>query len=110
IHIHAIDFFIDSAALGKRLGIHDKPIVLTTHGGIFHTRALLPLKQFYWRNILRSSLAAADAVIAVSDRDAILFGSIVLPQKLETIPNGIDRGFADTGVKRVRGRLVCVGR
>jgi alpha-1,3-mannosyltransferase len=110
IHIHAIDFFIDSAALGKRLRLHDKPIVVTTHGGIFHTPAWIGIKHFYWRNILKRTLAAAAAVIAVSEHDASLFSSIVPPEKLQTIYNGIDPIFAQARADRVRGRLVCVGR
>jgi alpha-1,3-mannosyltransferase len=110
IHIHAIDFFVDSAALGKSLGLLRKPFVVTTHGGIFHTRAWLPLKNLYWRQVLGRSLGAADMVVAVSDNDASLFGSIVPPHKLVAIPNGIDRAFADSRGARVAGRLVCVGR
>jgi alpha-1,3-mannosyltransferase len=110
IHIHAIDFFVDSAALGKTLGLQRRPFIVTTHGGIFHTSAWLPLKKLYWRHVLRHSLAAADAVVAVSDRDASLFSSIVPPHKLVIIPNGIDSAFAETRAARVRGRLVCVGR
>jgi alpha-1,3-mannosyltransferase len=110
VHIHAIDFFLDSAALGKSIGVQRKPFVVTTHGGIFHTSAWLPLKKFYWRHILRHSLAAADAVIAVSDHDASLFGPIVPPHKLLTIPNGIDSAFAAARARRIRARLVYVGR
>jgi alpha-1,3-mannosyltransferase len=110
VHVHAIDFFIDSAALGRLLRVHRKPIVLTTHGGIFHTSAWLPLKKLYWRHVLSRSLGAADAVVAVSDHDASLFGPIVPSHKLLTIPNGIDSVFAEARATRVRGRLVCVGR
>jgi alpha-1,3-mannosyltransferase len=110
IHIHAIDFFVDSAALGKSLGLQRKPFVVTTHGGIFHTSAWLRFKKLYWRNVLRHSLAAADAVVAVSDHDATLFGSIVPTHKLLTIPNGIDSAFAEARARTVRARLVCVGR
>jgi alpha-1,3-mannosyltransferase len=110
IHAHAIDFFVDSAAIAKRLRLHDKPIVVTTHGGIFHTQQWIPLKNFYWRNVLRHSLDVADIVIAVSDRDASLFSPIVAPDKLITIPNGIDPAFASARAARVRGTVVCVGR
>jgi alpha-1,3-mannosyltransferase len=111
VHIHAIDFFIDSAALAKRLGFHRKPIVVTTHGGIFHTSALRTVKDLYWRNILRRSLGVASAVVAVSQRDAQLFRSIVPEGKLVTIPNGIDSAFRQSPASsRVRGRIVCVGR
>ena len=110
IHIHAIDFFVDSAAASRFVGFHQKPIVVTTHGGIFHTKAWARLKDFYWRNVLLRSLRGADSVVAVSDRDAELFASIVPREKLATIPNGIDPAFANGSAARVRGRLVAVGR
>ncbi len=130
IHIHAIDFFIDSAALGRRLGLHRKPIVVTTHGGIFHTAAFRKAKDFYWQHVLRRSLSAASAVVAVSERDAEMFRSIAPDGRLVTIPNGIDGVFGMAGTRypvpgtrnhpaeshqltatgRVRGRIVCVGR
>ena len=110
IHIHAIDFFVDSAAASRFVGFHQKPIVVTTHGGIFHTKAWARLKDFYWRNVLRRSLQAADSVVAVSDRDATLFGQIAPPNKLVTIPNGIDPAFISAIAPRVRGRVVTVGR
>ena len=110
LHIHAIDFFIDSAALTRRLGLHDKPIVVTTHGGIFHTQAWRGLKNLYWRNVLKRSLSATSKVVAVSDGDASLFASIVPADKLVTIPNGVDEIFANARAERVRGRLVCIGR
>ena len=110
IHIHAIDFFVDSAALTRSLGIHRKPIVVTTHGGIFHTTAWRALKNLYWRSALKRTLRAASVVVAVSDTDAELFGSIVPPEKLVTIPNGIDQAFASARPQRVRGRVVYIGR
>jgi alpha-1,3-mannosyltransferase len=110
IHIHAIDFFMDSAAAWRFMRLHRKPIVVTTHGGIFHTSDWRRVKDFYWRYVLRRSLEAAASVIAVSDSDAELFGSIVPPDKLLTIPNGIDPAFARARARRVRGRLVAFGR
>ncbi len=110
IHIHAIDFFIDSAALARSAGLHRKAIVVTTHGGIFHTRAWDSLKKVYWRSVLKRSLSTANKVVAVSERDASLFASIVPAEKLETIPNGIDPAFAASRAQRVRGRVVCLGR
>jgi alpha-1,3-mannosyltransferase len=110
IHIHGIDFFIDSAAASRFVGFHQKPIVVTTHGGIFHTKAWQRTKEFYWRHVLLRSLRFADAVVAVSDSDASLFKPIVRPDALLTIPNGVDPSFAQEGNARVRGRLVIVGR
>src|SRR5205085_12488091 len=67
-------------------------------------------KDFYWRNVLLRSLRTADKVVAVSDRDAELFASIVPANRLVTIPNGIDPAFASATRARVRGRIVTVGR
>ena len=110
VHIHAIDFFADSAALARSLGLHRKPVIVTTHGGIFHTSAWRTVKKIYWRSVLKRTLGSAAAVVAVSDRDASLFSSIVPSRKLVTIPNGIDPIFAKARAPRVRGRLVTVGR
>jgi alpha-1,3-mannosyltransferase len=84
--------------------------VVTTHGGIFHTPAWGGLKKLYWRNILPRSLSAASKVVAVSERDASMFATIVPADKLVTIPNGIDFAFANARAERARGRLVCIGR
>src|SRR5690348_6489434 len=95
IHVHAIDFFVDSAAATRFLGLHHKPIVVTTHGGIFHTQAWRRVKDFYWRYVLSRTLEQADKVIAVSAGDEALFKPIVASDKLLTIPNGVDAAFAD---------------
>jgi alpha-1,3-mannosyltransferase len=110
VHIHAIDFFADSAAVAQSLGIHSKPIVVTTHGGIFHTRAWRTLKNAYWRLVLKRTLGVATTVVAVSESDAALFASIVPQKKLVTIPNGIDQAFSNARPSRVRGRVVYMGR
>lgn len=110
VHIHAIDFFIDSAAVAHAVGALRKPVIVTTHGGIFHTTAWGGIKKLYWRSILKRSLGTAAAVIAVSDSDAELFSSIVPPNKLVTIPNGIDPVFVAARAARIRGRILYVGR
>jgi glycosyltransferase involved in cell wall biosynthesis len=57
------------------------------------------------------------AVVAVSERDAELFRSIVPEEKLHTIPNGIDSVFGEASRTRYpigngphTRRLICVGR
>lgn len=110
VHIHAIDFFIDSASVAQSLGFHHQPIIVTTHGGIFHTDAWRAVKDAYWSLVLKRTLSAATAVVAVSENDAALFSSIVPPGKLVMIPNGIDQTFGTARAQRVRGRLVYVGR
>ncbi|MGO8586944.1 glycosyltransferase, partial [Rhizobium ruizarguesonis] len=36
VHVHAIYFFFDALAWGRLL--HGRPMIVTTHGGLFHTR------------------------------------------------------------------------
>ena len=45
IHVHAMDFFVDFLAFTRFL--HKKPMVLSTHGGFFHTNYAQRLKQVY---------------------------------------------------------------
>jgi len=110
IHIHAIDFFVDSAALAHLAGILKQPVIVTSHGGIFHTSAWAMAKRVYWSHVLGRSLRMVTTVVAVSDSDANLFRDIVPAQKLEIIPNGVDEAFGRVQVARVRGRIVCAGR
>jgi alpha-1,3-mannosyltransferase len=110
IHIHAIDFFVDSAAVARVAGLLRQPVIVTSHGGIFHTTAWAIPKRVYWRYILGRSLRAVTKVVAVSESDAGLFREIVPPEKLVTIPNGVDEAYGRAQSARVRGRIVCAGR
>lgn len=110
IHIHAVDFFVDSAALARFAGILRQPVIVTSHGGIFHTTRWAIAKRAYWRLVLKRSLRTVTTVVAVSDSDAKLFSSIVPPEKVVTIPNGVDEAFGRAQSRRVRGRIVCAGR
>jgi alpha-1,3-mannosyltransferase len=114
VHIHAIDFFLDSAAFARFVGLLSAPLVVTTHGGIFHTPAWPRLKDFYWKNVLKHTLNAVTTVVAVSDSDARLFAPIVAPERLVTIPNGVDPHFRGAGLegrtKATRRRIIAFGR
>lgn len=108
LHIHNIDFFIDYLALTKWW--HRKPIVLSTHGGFFHTKNLAMVKKIYFNTITRLTIKFTSVVIAVSDHDRNLFSRI--SNKVIQIDNGIDfSGFSD--IKKepiVPGLLVYIGR
>ncbi|MBU2560309.1 glycosyltransferase family 4 protein [archaeon] len=84
IHVHGIGFFSDFVAITKP--IHKKPMVLNTHGGVFHTKKLRLLKKLYfiWN---RFSLGAFEKVIADSRSDEATFSRIC--SGIEHIPNGI---------------------
>ena len=49
IHVHGVEFFSDYLALTRPL--HKKPLVLTTHGGFFHTPFALLLKKVFFATL-----------------------------------------------------------
>ena len=88
IHVHGVDFFYDFLAATKWL--HRRPLVLSTHGGFFHTRFASRAKLAYFQSITRLSANAYNQVIATSTNDGDLFGQIMNQRKLQVIENGVD--------------------
>jgi alpha-1,3-mannosyltransferase len=91
VHIHAIDFFVDYLSLLRLL--HRIPLVVSTHGGFFHTPRARAFKEMYFRTVTRQSLGGVEAVVCVSQHDREVFSQIVPPQRIRVIENGanIDR-------------------
>ncbi|ATP19586.1 WecB/TagA/CpsF family glycosyltransferase [Sphingobium yanoikuyae] len=87
VHVHAVDFFADYLALTRLL--HRKPLVLSTHGGFFHTGYARRLKQFYFHSMTRLSLAGYRAIIACSEADYETFAK-VNRRALTLVENGVD--------------------
>lgn len=111
IHIHGIDFFADFIALTQATRLHNKPFVVTTHGGIFHTPQWRRLKWFYWNTILRITLSRASSVTCNSEHDAVLCRPIVPPHKLVVIPNGVALStFSSITKERQPSLVVSIGR
>ncbi|PDS79560.1 glycosyltransferase family 4 protein [Rhizobium sp. L43] len=107
VHVHAIDFFFDALAWGRRL--HGKPMIVTTHGGFFHTRKYATIKKIWFRTLTRASALAYRRVVCCSASDLKQFAEIV-PDSL-LIENGADIGkFADTASRQARRRIVTIGR
>ena len=88
VHIHAIDFFVDYLSLLRLL--HRVPLVVSTHGGFFHTQWATGLKQMYFKTVTRGSLRGVGAVVCVSQHDREMFAKIVPPQRIRVIENGAD--------------------
>ncbi|SEJ42784.1 alpha-1,3-mannosyltransferase [Sphingomonas sp. OV641] len=107
IHVHAVDFFADFLAHAGF--IHRKPMVLSTHGGFFHTPNARALKQWYFRHVTRHALKGYGAVIACSHADAALFEP-VCGDRLVTVENGVevDR-FADVAAPGAK-TIISFGR
>lgn len=108
VHVHCIDFFFDYLALTKCL--HGCRLIVSTHGGFFHTQfARLP-KLVFFNTVTRLSSKFYDAVVACSDADAQLFRKITR-RNLVTIENGADIDkFRDSAARTPQRVLVCFGR
>jgi alpha-1,3-mannosyltransferase len=86
VHIHAIDFFVDYLSLLRML--HNVPLVVSTHGGFFHTEHARALKELYFKTVTRRSLGGVRAVVCVSQHDREVFSRIVPPERIRVIENG----------------------
>lgn len=109
IHVHGVDFFFDYLAATRWL--HRRPLVASTHGGFFHTRFAAGLKQVFFQTVTRSSVYAYDRIIATSDNDGRIFGSIVKNGRLKVIENGVNvTKFRDRAAAEPTRTLIYFGR
>lgn len=107
IHVHHTDFFLDFLAATRYL--HRRPLVVSTHGGFFHTDDHAALKRLYFALITQHSLRAANVIVPNSLSDEKRFGRY--GRKAIRIDNAIDSDFFSGGRRqRVRGRMITVGR
>lgn len=102
VHVHAIDFFCDYLSFTRLF--HGKKLVLTTHGGFFHTTFMQFFKRLYFETITRMTLTGYRAVIACSAEDARVFRQVRKEGVVE-IQNAVDIGkFA--GVSARAGQTI----
>jgi len=107
VHVHGLGFFSDYLAVTKK--IHKKPLVLSTHGGIFHTKSLSWAKRPYFYLWSRLALRAFDRIVAVSRSDMELFSGIT--DKMTFIPDSVDHGkFSSIKRDAEKGIFIFVGR
>ena len=106
IHVHGIGFFSDWFLLTKFL--HRKPVVVSTHGGVFHTRNLGLAKGLYFQVVQRLLLGLADAVLAVSKNDLALFQGIC--PKTVLLENAIDADKFSKVIPGAKTNWLFVGR
>lgn len=107
LHVHCVGAQLDFSVLTKAL--HRRPIVLSTHGGLFHTEALLRIKQLYFFRLQRLVMPYVDAVAACSKTDARLFERI--SNRVTLIENAVDvEAYLAIEREEVRGRCLYVGR
>lgn len=109
IHVHGVDFFYDFLAATKWL--HKRPLLLSTHGGFFHTSFASRSKLAYFNTVTRLSSSAYSQVVATSANDGQLFGRIMHPGKLQVIENGVDiEKYADQAAPTLQPTLMYFGR
>lgn len=109
VHVHGVDFFYDYLAITKF--IHRKPLVLSTHGGFFHTEFASGLKTLWFRTITRWSARAYEKIVATSENDGVRFAEISPPEHLEVIENGVNTTrYANSGSVGLNQTLIYFGR
>lgn len=87
VHVHGLDFFFDFLAWMAPL--HRRHLVVSTHGGYFHTGYAARLKRLYFPTITRLSLSRYAGVATVSEADDRLFRSI-RSRGISLIENGVN--------------------
>lgn len=108
VHVHGIDFIFDYLAWTAPL--HRRKLVVSTHGGFFHTSFAARLKRYYFNVVTRSSLRWYAGVACVSAADEALFTK-VRARGACLIENGVDVDkFADAGSKTPKKALLTLGR
>jgi alpha-1,3-mannosyltransferase len=109
IHVHGVDFFYDFLAATK--WFHKRPLVLSTHGGFFHTSFASRAKQAYFNTITRLSSSAYSQVVATSANDGHLFSQIMAERKLQVIENGVDvEKYANQAAGVLQPSIIYFGR
>jgi alpha-1,3-mannosyltransferase len=108
VHVHAIDFFFDYLAWTKPL--HRRKLVVSTHGGFFHTRYAATLKRIYFATVTRLSLAWYNGVAAVSASDYEMFGRL-RRRGIVCIENGVDIAkYANAAAPQPVKTIAWIGR
>jgi len=109
VHIHSPGFFIDLLALTKWL--HKKKLVVSTHGGIFHSKQLGLLKKAYFHIWWRLLFKAIDFVICDSQHDFELFSKIAPRGKITLIENAVPvEKFLRLEKQKKKNTFLFVGR
>lgn len=107
VHVHAVDFLVDWLVATRRL--HRKPVVLSTHGGYFHTAFAPRLKRAFLHTVTRRTLAGLDGLIYTSDQDEALFREVT--DRGRVIRQGVElEPWASLPRRPEPGRWVTVGR
>lgn len=108
VHVHGVDFLSDYLALTQP--VHRRTLILSTHGGFFHTPFAGRMKLLYFNSITRALLTRYAGVAASSQSDFERFAQI-RHRNLDLIENGVTvdkfRGLARRDARTILyfGRL-----
>ncbi|MCI0560698.1 MAG: glycosyltransferase family 4 protein [Nitrososphaera sp.] len=86
LHVHGVGAPLDYVVVTKWL--HKKPIIVSTHGGIFHTNTLLTVKRIYFYGFESFIMKGVNAAVACSRSDETLFRQI--SQRVVLLENAVD--------------------
>ena len=106
VHVHAVDFLADWVVATKRW--HRRPVVLSTHGGFFHTDFAPNLKKAWFNTATRAMLGGVDQLLYTSDQDEELFRKIT--DKGRILRNAVDLAPWEGLGHPEADRWVTVGR
>ena len=109
IHIHGVDFLLDYLAGLKPF--HKKTMILSTHGGFFHTKKFYLYKKLHFHTVTKYSLKNMKWIVAVSENDYKSFRPIC-PERLDLIECGINFDHYHTIAEEngYPNRFIFVGR
>jgi alpha-1,3-mannosyltransferase len=108
VHVHGLDFFFDFLAWTQPL--HRRRLVVSTHGGYFHTPFAAILKRMIFPTVTRFSLSRYGGVVTVSASDQQLFQSI-RSRGSSLIENGVNTDkFHDAGARSASKVMLALGR
>lgn len=107
IHVHAVDFLADWLVATRPL--HRKPVVLSTHGGFFHTGYATRFKKLWFQTMTRRLVGKVDALVYTSDQDQELFSAIT--NRGVVLRNAVDFSpYAALTPAPIPGQWITVGR
>jgi alpha-1,3-mannosyltransferase len=108
VHVHGVDFICDYLALTAP--IHRRPLVISTHGGFFHTTFARRFKRIYFNTATRAALTRYSRVFACSKADLEMFEPIS-GHRLRLVANGTDiEKFAGASAVHYKPSFVYFGR
>jgi GT2 family glycosyltransferase/glycosyltransferase involved in cell wall biosynthesis len=112
VHLHDLRFMVGTACLAAR--VRHRPVILHSHGLLFHTPWARRLKRFLFRAYYGPLLRLCGAAVAASsenDRGSLLELVPYLARRTVVVENAIQLGPLLRLPRRpVRGRILAFGR